>query len=84
MSFFNKANDAASRKGIGYAVTATLAVSALVPMCFLAGMLSENVSEIVHRSVMLLLAAVSLLVMAHAFRLRLLLSLRSEIGRAHV
>lgn len=77
MSFFNKANDAASRKGIGYAVTITLSVGALVPMCFLAGMLSADVSEVIHRSVSLVLAAVSLLVLAHAFRLRLLLSLRS-------
>lgn len=76
-SFFNKADDAASRKGIGYAVTVTLAIGALAPMCFLAGMLSTGVAEVLHRSVVLVMAAVSLLVLAHAFRLRLLLSLRS-------
>lgn len=77
MSIFNRADDAASRKGIGYAVTATLAVTALVALSFLAGTLASCVQDLLHRILGLVFAALSMLVLAHALRLRLLLSLRS-------
>lgn len=76
-SFFNRADDAASRKGIGYAVTVTLAVSAIVALSFLAGTVADGIADLTHRIIGLVIAALSMLVLAHALRLRLLLSLRS-------
>lgn len=77
MSFFNKANDAASRKGIGYGTAISLAAIALVALSFMGVSIADSAADAAYRVAALCIVTIALLVLAHAFRIRLLLSLRS-------
>lgn len=77
-SFFNIADEAASRKGVGYGTALTLTLIALISLGLFIVYQADTAWSAAHRCAGLVFASVTLLVVAHAFRVRMLLSLRSS------